>query len=405
MKNLIFIYLLLLCYSCGTDDLIINTPTCQNIEPGAFSTHPQSVQLDEILAAFQAKGIPGISAILYHPDEGLYLGSTGMSNLENKTPLQNCHLFPSASISKMYAAVISLSLYEQGILDINSPISNHLSSELIAKIPNGSTAQIKHLMNHSSGIPEHENSIKLTWDAFHDPGLQRFSDLEYLEYIYNKEALFEAGSKTSYSTSGIIIEDLVLEAITGKPHANLFDELIVDKAGLNNTHFSNSIGYPLIDGRVNMYWDLYSNGNLINSNNLSDGNSGDYQYYLGASKVLFTAYDLFLFIKGIFEDNLFFSNQTLEIMKEIKFEENSTTDGYGFGLEIKVDPLLGIRYGHQGGSIGVNTHVYWYENGGIIVLLSNFAGLGDGPLGDIFDSSVIGDEETLLGKIENVLLQ
>lgn len=386
--------------------MVLEIPSCQSYTDDTFTEHPKSKQLDSLIENYSSKGIPGISAILYDPDKGLFIGTAGVSSIENQTPLENCHLFPSASISKMYAAVITLSLHEQGLLNIDDFLSDHLPSDLINKLPNGKTAQIKHLLNHSSGIPEHENSIKLTWDAFHDPKLDRRSDLEFLEYIYNKNPLFPTGEKTRYSTSGIIVEDLILENIMDQPHADLFDDVIVEKAGYSNTHFSNSLGYPFIDGTVNTYWDIYGNGNLVNSIQLTDGVSGNYDYYLGSSKVMFTAYELFLFVKGVFEDNLFFSTTTVEKMKAIKFEDNSTTDGYGFGLEIKVDPLSGIRYGHQGGSIGVNNHVYWYEkNGGIIVLLSNIAGFGSSPAGNTLSSEVIQDGETLLGEFEKILLE
>jgi len=306
----------------------------------------------------------------------------------------------------IYAAVMTLTLYDQGLINIDDAIANHLTLDLTDKIPNGNTALIKQLMNHSSGIPEHENSIKLTWEAFHNPALERKSDIEFLDYIFNKDPLFPAGEKTAYSTSGIIIEDLVLESITGKPHADLFDDLIVNKLGLTNTHFSNSTGYPLIEDRVDMYWDIYSNNNLINSNQYSDGIDHDFQFYLGASKVLFTAFDLFLFSKALFEDDLLLTSETLELMKTIKYNENNSNDGYGLGLEIKHDPIWGKRFGHQGASIGVKNNVYWYDaNGGIIVLLTNIAGFGDSPAGNSISGNTFAEDETLLGEFEKILLE
>ncbi|MEM7374734.1 MAG: serine hydrolase [Bacteroidota bacterium] len=403
MKSAPVLLLLLLLFSCQKEEWLIDTPTCPEIQPQIGSLHPSSNALQALLEGSVQEGIPGISAILYHPSAGLFMGTAGVSSIEQNTELLTCHVFPSASISKMYAAVLSLSLHDQGILDIDDLIANHLDSDLVSQLPNGTSIRLKHLMNHSSGLPEHENSLDLTFDAFHNPRLTFSSDQEYLPYIFNKKPLFPAGEGARYSTSGVIVEDLVLEAITGQPHAELFDQIITQSLDVQQTHFSNSPGYPFPEGIINQYWDVYGNGQLINSNSLS--NSIEHEYYLGSSKVIFTAYDLFLFMKAVFEDHHFFSEQSLNLMKEINFQENSTTDGYGLGLEIKISPEFGKRYGHQGGSIGVANHVYWYENGGIIVLLTNVAGFFSSPLIRSLASEEMGDPETLLGQYERILLK
>jgi len=92
----------------------------------------------------------------------------------------------------------------------------------------------------------------------------------------------------------------------------------------------------------------------------------------------------------------------LERMKAITFEDNSTTDGYGLGLEIKVGSSY-TRYGHQGGSIGVSNHAYWYENGSIIILLTNVAGFGSSPLTNLISSDLLEDPNTLLGELEQIV--
>ena len=64
------------------------------------STHIKHENYQKVLDKYIKKGLPGISALISTPEEGIWAGSAGYANIENKVKMTTCHLQFYGSIPK-----------------------------------------------------------------------------------------------------------------------------------------------------------------------------------------------------------------------------------------------------------------------------------------------------------------
>jgi CubicO group peptidase (beta-lactamase class C family) len=95
-------------------------------------TGPQSLPPAESLAQFERQldglraqlAIAGMSAIVMSHDTVLWEGSLGVVDLLSQRPVTPQTQFHLASLTKTFASTIVLQLVEEGLVDLDDPISN-----------------------------------------------------------------------------------------------------------------------------------------------------------------------------------------------------------------------------------------------------------------------------------------
>src|ERR1700704_2746696 len=56
------------------------------------NSHGKGLAFDSIMKKYSPKILPGMAIALFTEAEGWWAGAAGYANLENKTPMENCHL-------------------------------------------------------------------------------------------------------------------------------------------------------------------------------------------------------------------------------------------------------------------------------------------------------------------------
>lgn len=102
-----------------------------------------SSELDELKDYFQ---IPGLSVAIMKGDQVIYLDYKGVADLENQVKLDSTHLFPIASLTKIFTGVAIMKLAEDGKLNLDESLKKYFPQ---AKTMNDSI-QIKHVLSHTS---------------------------------------------------------------------------------------------------------------------------------------------------------------------------------------------------------------------------------------------------------------
>jgi D-alanyl-D-alanine carboxypeptidase len=183
------------------------------------------------------------------------------------------------------------------------------------------------------------------------------------EYVFGKNLHFAPGTGYSYSNTNYWLLGMIAEGISHKTMQQLMEEMIFTPLQMSNSYIE-----PRDDSKVARgYADLYNNGVLLDVT-LWDRAEGDGRADGG---LISTAEDLYKFMTGLFNGNLI-SPTTLTEMKKVQLPSCNTPDcEYGLGLEIWRTEA-GTAYGHNGGLIGIEANVLYYENsGGISVLYKN----------------------------------
>ncbi len=363
MKRIIILFSLSIAFACSNEIVVPIPDAGENI---SYANHPKNIEYQKVLDDYRDNSnSPGSIMLVYKPTEDVWIGNSGKSNLEHNKSILTTSQFRTGSVTKMFTAVVILKLVEQGRLSLEDKLSDLLPS-VNGKIPQAEKITVRHLLAHLSGIIDPPNeSLRYQADIINNPIAMYTMTLdETLEtYVYGKDLNFTPGSSYSYSNTNYWLLGTIAEAITGKSLQPLMDELIFTPLQLTNTYIEKRDDRNVTRG----YADLYGNRVLLDVS-LWDKAEGDGEADGG---LISTAEDLFKFMDGLFGGKLV-SASTLDEMKKIQLPTcNTPYCEYGLGLEIwRTD--AGTAYGHNGGLVGIEANVLYYENnGGISVLYKN----------------------------------
>ena len=143
--------------------------------------------------------------------------------------------FLSASVGKTVTALIAAQLVNEGVLDLDAPVSPWLSDVPVwREVAQADQITLRHLLNHSAGIPDYLEN----WRFHTARGGRReqgFQPAELIDYITGTEAQGVPGAHYAYSDTHYIVVGLVLEAATGETYADLVRTRVIEPVGMVDT--------------------------------------------------------------------------------------------------------------------------------------------------------------------------
>ncbi len=135
MKYLSFVFTIALLFCCSNKK-----------EPPNNKVQGFENDLKQLKEYFQ---IPGLSVLVKKDGNILYENYFGYADIETKRAVDSTTIFPIASITKTFSAVVLLKLVEEGKVDLEDPINDYLENSRFSD-----SVKVKHVLSHSSeGIP------------------------------------------------------------------------------------------------------------------------------------------------------------------------------------------------------------------------------------------------------------
>ena len=369
-KNSLIIGVCFLVLSC-TKSFIKPSAVCVD-DPDLTSNshlHPKANELDNVLTKYYSKEIPGVT-ILVNDSNGTWVGAMGYADIENQISMQPCHIIKTGSITKMLIGNLIWQLVDEGLIDVEMPISNYIP-DIANEITNGNQITVKMLLNHTSGIYPIARDLGLNLAVVND--FTRSWNLdEVLSYLTNKPATNEPGEKVSYANSNTVISCLILEAITGESTNNLLQERIFDPIGMNNSVYYNYDAEFPLNHLAQGYLDFNNNSGAIQ--NISNMNPGSGNGYTGLYS---TVTDLHLFMKALFIDKSLISSNSLNtILSSFVLSESRNWATSSGGIHKEEIDFFGDSiqaYGHGGGDIGYSANlIFMKHNNAIVAICYNY---------------------------------
>jgi CubicO group peptidase (beta-lactamase class C family) len=278
--------------------------------------------------------------------------------------------FSIASIGKMFTAVATAQLEEQGKLSYTDPVGKYLTD-----YPNQDVARkvtIHHLLTHSSGLGDTYSAKYVCRKGI----LKQVKDWLPLFVNDPNPLAFEPGARWQYSNQGFVLLGAIIEKVSGENFFDYVRKHIFEPAGMVNTGYFEgdrdtpniAMGYTNFEdlGEDNYQFHLGERRNVSLYNGARGGPTG------GAASTL---EDLLRFRLAL-RDNKLISANSLDLLTSTKilarkYDANQTYWGYGFELEL----INGQRViGHGGGDLGVSSGIRWYPDSGnySFVVLSNY---------------------------------
>lgn len=332
-------------------------------------SYSKATTLDSIMTYYTTNALPGVSVAVYTEKEGWWAGAQGYANLEQKIPMDNCHLQYLQSVSKSFMAVAILQLKEKGKIDLDAPMTKYLPEKYSHYITDAGKVTVRMLLNHTSGVPEYNENPAFVSEVIQHP-LDNFTATDCLKSIAGKPLQSTPGTKYKYINTNYLLLSLIGDAITGN-HAEYIKKNIFVPLGLTNTYYGTDHGYLKGLNMPESYWDVFNNGVPVNV-------TGFQQMTVVSSKgddgIVCTTTDAIKYLKGLMEGKLL-QPESQKLLLDFVKDENGRKR-YGMGL-IHFD-VNGIEaYGHGGGGVGAGcglmyfpsykTYVFFSTNIGVLI--------------------------------------
>jgi D-alanyl-D-alanine carboxypeptidase len=381
MKTLISLLILFSIFACSKAPIGPTTIIGEAVPWSDSSTrHPKNTALKTLLEKYRMKGLPGIS-LLVSDKNGTWVGATGKADIENNIDFVPGTVSKAASITKFFMSTLLFRLMEDsvntglGYKAIYTKISHWLPAKVISRLPNGTLVTLGQCMNHETGIPDVIEQDPFYLAVLNNP-IKQWEPEELLEFIYDKKPLFAPADSAIYSNTNTVLIKMVIEAATGKSHADLLRQYVLTPLNLQHTYYQ---PYDKLPNSVAQgYFDLYNNNTIVNVSNIVTGSGNGY------GGLYSNVFDLFKFINAVLVQKTFLKPSSLAIMQTYGKEDDPNY--YGYGIQ-KTFLNHGIDYGigHKGRDLGYTANLFYFPNKGIThIFFLNYGTDSDSKLKQAF---------------------
>lgn len=303
-------------------------------------------------SAMRKNRIPGLSVAIVDEQGPLWEAGFGFADRARKVPVTPNTRFSIQSMSKTFTSVAVLSAVQDGLLDLDEPISSYLPDFAVNSIFEKQPVHritLRHLLTHTAGFT-HEAPLGNNYT----PGTPSFDD--HVASIQKTWLKFSVGQRQSYSNLGIDLAGYIVENVRGRPFVQVMQDTVLAPLGLDRTTNSDAL--------------ILSDSQRAVGHRLGLDRVPVITPMLAAGGIWSTAHDLGRFVVFMLDEG-----RRGGPLQPSTFEELRTTaNGGDFGL--------GIAYGrmdngdlflnHGGGGFGFLTRMEWYPTLGVgVVILTN----------------------------------
>lgn len=289
-------------------------------------------------------GCMGVNVALNDEKYGIWLGSSGFSDLDIKEPLNINSLFYIYSITKTFVSVCLLRLAQDGLLDLDDPLTKWLPEK-----PFPDSVTLRRLLNHTSGIPNY-TSIEDYLPAIIENTSIPWTHEKVAELTCTGKLDFEPGEGWSYSNTGYMLLYEVIETASGKTFAQALEDKVFSVLDLQNTYVAHHVDTK---GILTPGYCRYLNTERMIENVIATYHPD----WCATGLIASTAGEVVKFFDGIFSGKLLDSKyleQMLTLVSTGTHDPSFKKPCYGLGIMADPESRHGDKYGHGGGGPGYN---------------------------------------------------
>ncbi len=321
----------------------------------APSARSQTSPLDSVeryvRAELARQNIPGLSLAVLRGDSVLLSRGFGYANVELRALASDSTIYQSGSVGKQFTAAAVVMLSEAGRLSLDDSITRYFPNA-----PRGWRGiTIRHLLTHTSGIPDYADS---TLDLRRD-----YTEDQLVRLAARMPLKFRPGEHWSYSNTGYLLLGILIHRLTGAFYGEFLHDRIFGPTGMATTRIiseadivpNRAAGYRLVDGKLqNQEWVSPT------LNTTADGS------------LYFTVRDLSRWAIALNHQRIPSKAGLEASWTPVRLNDGGTFP-YGFGWGI--DQQRGFRrIGHGGSWQGFRTSIERYPDFNLtVVVLSNLA--------------------------------
>lgn len=299
---------------------IVANNDCKPLPVDTFTKNPTNPPIKTALynsIKMLLKDYPfqGIALSLSHGGR-TYEATGGTIGVNNAKPVTAETVFGIGSVTKTFTAAAILKLVQTGDIQLDTPITQYLPSELLVKFPTASQITVRDLLHQTSGLPEFNNQPDFLVDEIFlkKPKTPLAKTLNLLNFA-SKGKMEAPHEHWQYCNTNYLLLGQILESVTKQPLKVVYDTLLFKPLGLNNTFLDPS---------------TITNKQIIASSGWEDGFDPIAANAGGAGALYSNNKDLQTFFKALFKDKTVLKPEMLAEM--ITIQPTDGSDGYGLGI-------------------------------------------------------------------------
>ena len=331
--------------SCGTTSAgAETTSTLPTIVTRTLRNHVDTVLRDN--------HVPGAIVGVWVPGKGTWIAGRGVANRSTGAPMQPGDKVRIASITKSFVANVVLQLRDDGLLDLNDPLSRW-----VPDFPQADTITVRQLLDHTSGVYPYFDDSDFRQAIESDP-LKVWTEDDLLNVARRHDPLFEPGTSWHYSDTNYILLQRIVEQVTGHALRYVISHQVLQPLGLTHTSFPSTPTLPA--PHAHGYW------HKPGTTGLTDITQLDPSMALGSGAMVSTVGDLARWTRAVATGRLLSASSHRLQLEGVRMS-SATDTRYGFGVFLMTDAV-----GGSGDIYGFNSAAYYYpKDRSVIVVLLN----------------------------------
>ncbi len=354
--------------------LCLSVTGCARLQP------TEAAALCDVINSEIERGrTPSIVIATVDEDGLMFLDAGGVDEPFSQRAATPASVYMLFSITKVFTATAVMTLVDDGALDIDAPLERYMP-DLPLENPYPTPLTPRHLLNHSSGLPNPS-----VWSRARAAGERRPELATLLAQMLEGHGRLtaEPGTQDRYNNLGYLVLGRLIEEISGRPYEDYVRERILDPLEMNQTDFRyrpDMLAHAAI-GTVrknSLYHRLFLRAAPAELFGPSIGRKATSVLYEidGASYagLVGTAEDVAKFLSlhlsgGVYRGRRILSERSVEAMQTVQYTSSGKTLSHALGWHTDVvDDVRYFNHMGRGGGFRPAIRIYPTLGHGIVVL-------------------------------------
>jgi len=302
--------------------------------------------------------MPGLSLAVVKKGEIVYAEGFGSRDKEKNLPATPDTLYGIGSITKSFVAIGILQLVENGELELDDPVGEHVQFKIGYK---DKPITIHNLMTHSLGVPSlATSSVAFYRSVGHDTGIPFGSPDDFYRLINDarEEVVAEPGERFFYHNAAWRILGHIIQEKTGTPFHRYIKDSVINPLGMKRSTM-NTEEFNADPDRITPYWKKPDGS--IDPTDFPYPNPEDnpeFSFIAAAGGITSSVNEMSKYMNALMKkDSGLITRNSFELMQTLHINRPDGyygETGYGYGLGVTPD-FHGRKLVSHGGSILVST--------------------------------------------------
>lgn len=198
------------------------------IPPGDY-TYTLEYAEYRIARVMKQKNLPSFAVALVDDQDIIWQETFGLANIEENQPAQVDTVYRLWSVAKAFTAIETMRLVEDGLVDLDTPITEYLPDFTIqSRFPNSGPITIRSILTHRSGLPRNGcHPLELAPNVLAD----------LVTSLNDCYQTYPVGYRYKYSNAGFNLLGYLIEEMRGTLFPDHLRAELFLPVGMENTAF------------------------------------------------------------------------------------------------------------------------------------------------------------------------